>query len=244
MKDKFPNPGEDGYLQFIDGWLSVKLKELKDIENPPVNYKNLLEELDGYVHEIVDFQPAITKCTCGHRNGNHARDCRIHPHKMIILKDTSGGKLGVPSLFLEPVESMAFEIPDKVAQSELVANAIVQEVRPVEIKDLATEENLPAKAATEKSGKKYSFVVLLADGSIVVEDAEKSTNPDFAFDSSTGQWLFTDCAEEAGILRYFKNSTAAAMVIEADSDQLKALLKTFLQILGDAMGEKIYKALK
>ena len=104
MGDNLPKPGDDKYLEFVDVWLSVKLKAKNDIQNLPVNYNSLFEELDDLVHDVVgNMAPGTMHCTCGFKKKTHAIDCRIFPHRTIYLKDTSGGKVGVPSLFLEPI---------------------------------------------------------------------------------------------------------------------------------------------
>ncbi len=231
------------FENYVRTWKSVKLKKELKLKTVPPSFRDFVEWLDDGIFEVLDVKQGNTINLCLCKQDPHTEDCLTWPHLSVIVEDLEGNIRPIHSLWLEPVEFLS--PMEKVKELIEIVESMPEDLTDIkeELQNKPGEEPL-IEIAQEQINKKYSFVVLLADGTVVVEDPENSVNPDFAFDSKTGQWLFTDCVEEEGALRHFKNSTAVAMVIEADSDQLRLLVQTFLEILSDAVGEKILKALK
>jgi hypothetical protein len=107
MVAKFPDPTEAKYCRAWEAVFTVQLKGEDEMENPPnpTIYDKIHEELDEFKHEVIRLEEenGVSRCTCKTRNGICAVDCRIHPHRIVILRDTSKKELPVPSLFLKPI---------------------------------------------------------------------------------------------------------------------------------------------
>ena len=221
----YPKPGDEGYLKFVKSWLIAKLKDIKDMENPPINYKTLLEELDNFEHEIIELQlqSKMLRCSCGHKNNKHAKDCRIHPHFMVILKDTSENKLGVPSLFLEPI--LFVEEPEqapKLIEKDPDVNEEVKEnYNPIEdggeIMELASEIN--PKPETRE------FSVIYFDGTDLPLVCKPSDflGDSFILDEQTGFWFFEDFEGILGKATFLgpAHNNGCIIVVEASIEQMR-----------------------
>ncbi|MEI7890388.1 MAG: hypothetical protein WCI36_00305 [bacterium] len=223
------------FENFVKTWRTARMKKDLGYRPLPPGFMRFREELQDDVLEILDLKKGISvkKCFCG--KTPHSENCLIWPHLTATILDSSDKEACIHSLWLEPVEFFP------TVKKEV--SAPVEESQGEEKITVEVWENLPIVSVKKGEEKQYAFV-LLGEGTIAIENAKDPKNPNFVFDPNTGQWLFMDLSSEVGEVKWFKNSVAAAMVIEANSQQLEVLIKIFTEILGNTLKDKVIKAFR
>lgn len=227
METEFPKPGEDGYLNFVRLWKTVRLKHLNEMAHPPNHeiYEKLFDQFDEFEQKIVRIEEIrmdrdYTKCTCGTKSGHHAAECKSHPYLKIILINPDELEIAVESFLLMPISwngkaltrtdispsSEGSELADKVTEVELVESVdnhteeLILEIAAQSPTTAQENENerQAMEANVSTAKSKYAFVLVTKDGVIKVENVFACNDPNFVFDAKSNQWLFGDIGANCG----------------------------------------------